>query len=459
MHTSHFTHPDEIRTRFAAALSAMYQREVPLYGDLIRIVAEVNRTTSATPAGADAGRLDTERHGAVRVGTAAELATLRRLFAVMGMVPVGYYDLSMAGVPVHATAFRPVDAESLQRNPFRVFTSLLRLELIADPTLRAQAAGILSQRDVFTPACRAYLDLAEGQGGLLPTEADHFIDEALETFRWHGEATVEWSTYRRLRELHPLIADVVCFRGPHINHLTPRVLDIDAAQAGMRRQGMRAKAEIEGPPRRHCPVLLRQTSFIALEEPVRFAGRKDAATHTARFGEIEQRGCALTRAGRARYDTLLAQALERVAQGVPREEAMEAAFAALPDRLDELFSQGLAFVRFLPDPAKLRAGIEPPTGLSVAQLVGDGWLKLEPMTYEDFLPVSAAGIFRSNLGERAPDEGASLDGGEAREAFECALGASPHCELSLYEKMQARSLGEALRQFALNSTASVRLPF
>ena len=41
-------------------------------------------------------------------GTAAELAMMRRVFAVMGMAPVGYYDLSQAGVPVaiRSPAFR-----------------------------------------------------------------------------------------------------------------------------------------------------------------------------------------------------------------------------------------------------------------------------------------------------------------------------------------------------------------
>ncbi|VFS86796.1 Uncharacterized protein conserved in bacteria [Kluyvera cryocrescens] len=52
-------------------------------------------------------RLNVERHGAIRVGTAEELATLCRIFAIMGMQPVGYYDLSVAGVPVHSTAFSP----------------------------------------------------------------------------------------------------------------------------------------------------------------------------------------------------------------------------------------------------------------------------------------------------------------------------------------------------------------
>ena len=95
-----------------------------------------------------------ERHGAIRVGTAKELSTLRRMFAIMGMYPVSYYDLSQAGVPVHSTAFRPVDDAALCRNPFRIFTSLLRLELIENVALRERAAEILSHRNIFTPRCR-----------------------------------------------------------------------------------------------------------------------------------------------------------------------------------------------------------------------------------------------------------------------------------------------------------------
>ena len=44
------------------------------------------------------------------------------------MHAVGFYDLrdaSKSSVPVVATAFRPVEAEELERNPFRMFTSLL----------------------------------------------------------------------------------------------------------------------------------------------------------------------------------------------------------------------------------------------------------------------------------------------------------------------------------------------
>ncbi|MGO7653298.1 2-oxoadipate dioxygenase/decarboxylase family protein, partial [Rhizobium ruizarguesonis] len=76
-------------------------------------------------------------------------------------------------------------------------------------------------------------------------------------------------------------------------------LDIDAVQARMPERCITPKAVIEGPPRRHCDILLRQTSFNALEETIAFSGDDGAikGTHTARFGEVEQRGVALTAKG------------------------------------------------------------------------------------------------------------------------------------------------------------------
>ncbi|HBN4274175.1 TPA: VOC family protein, partial [Escherichia coli O25b:H4-ST131] len=232
---------DEIREQFSQAMSAMYQQEVPQYGTLLELVADVNLAVLENNpqlhekmVNADElARLNVERHGAIRVGTAQELATLRRMFAIMGMYPVSYYDLSQAGVPVHSTAFRPIDAASLARNPFRVFTSLLRLELIENELLRQKAAEILRQRDIFTPRCRQLLQEYEQRGGFNETQAQEFVQEALETFRWHQSATVDEKTYRALHKEHRLIADVVCFPGCHINYLTPRTLDIDRVQSMM----------------------------------------------------------------------------------------------------------------------------------------------------------------------------------------------------------------------------------
>lgn len=129
---SPLVHPDELRTSFALAMSHMYKSEVPLYGDLVRIVQSENNkglaniTSSRDTALPDSReRLTLERHGAIRLGKPEELHTVRRIFALLGMQPVGYYDLSLAGLPMHATCFRSIDTESLAVNPFRVFTTLL----------------------------------------------------------------------------------------------------------------------------------------------------------------------------------------------------------------------------------------------------------------------------------------------------------------------------------------------
>ncbi|WP_421681350.1 2-oxoadipate dioxygenase/decarboxylase HglS [Stenotrophomonas bentonitica] len=449
MSTDRFVSPDDIRSLFAQAMSTMYRTEVPLYGTLVDLVAEINDAVlTANPALAEQldrtderARLDQERHGAIRVGTAGELATLGRLFALMGMYPVGYYDLSVAGVPVHSTAFRPRTAQALARNPFRVFTSLLRLELIENVALREQSAAILAQRRIFTDAALALIEQAEREGGLDEADARRFVIEALETFRWHGDATVSLATYHALHDAHRLIADVVSFRGPHINHLTPRTLDIDAAQAGMLARGIDAKAVIEGPPPRRCPILLRQTSFKALEETVQFPSGDagDAGTHTARFGEIEQRGLALTPKGRALYDQLLAQARDSGGAGSTGQDyptRLSAAFSAFPDDHDTLRREGLGYYRY----ALTDAGRATPAAvgdLPAEALIAAGLASADPIVYEDFLPVSAAGIFQSNLGG---DEQRAYAAHANRDAFEQALGMKVEDEFAIYERLQAESL-------------------
>lgn len=449
-----FVSPDLIRQRFSKAMSDMYREEVPLYGALMELVEQTNREVLAAQpdlarqldSTGEIERLDMERHGAIRVGTGKELATLARLFAVMGMQPVGYYDLTPAGVPVHSTAFRAVHEAALQVSPFRVFTSLLRLELIEDPELRAFAESVLNRRSIFTPAALQLIERAESAGGLNEEDAAQFVLQALETFRWHHSATVTAAQYQTLSAQHRLIADVVAFKGPHINHLTPRTLDIDIVQAQMPVHGITPKAVIEGPPRRKCPILLRQTSFKALDEPIAFTDQDETrGSHSARFGEIEQRGAALTPKGRALYDRLLNAARDELGD-FPNEgnaarynTLMTRYFGEFPDSVDGMREQELAYFRYFPTEKGLAAGSLKSTSLE--DLLRDGHVKAEPLVYEDFLPVSAAGIFQSNLGDAAQTHYGEHSN---RQAFVQALGRETIDELGLYAETQRRSIEECL---------------
>ncbi|MET0702206.1 MAG: VOC family protein [Mycobacterium sp.] len=365
----------ELRARFAAALSTMYGTEVPAYTTLVDVSAEVNRDhVEHHPDAEKLGSLDrvtAERHGAIRVGTPGEMRDVADLFAAFGMYPVGFYDLRDAAspVPVVSTAFRPTEAAELARNPFRVFTSMLAT---ADPRffdaeLRARVERSLAERTLFDPELIAQARVIATDGGCAVTKADGFVDRAVTAFALSREP-IDRAWYDELSAVSAVAADIAGVRSTHINHLTPRVLDIDELYTRMAARGISMIDAIQGPPRWTGPdVLLRQTSFRALAEPRRFReadGSVVDGTLRVRFGEVEARGVALTPKGRALYDTAFA-----ALTGATDPAAVWARH--FPDTDAELAAQELAYY-YGGDPAK-------------------------PVVYEDFLPASAAGIFRSNL--------------------------------------------------------------
>ncbi|EMC93433.1 hypothetical protein BAUCODRAFT_76484 [Baudoinia panamericana UAMH 10762] len=451
---------DHLRTIFALALSSMYRKEVPLYGDLVSIVRDINSQVlfrTRLGLGSDSSeRLDVERHGAIRLGTPAELQTVRRIFALLGMRAVDYYDLSVAGLPMHATAFRSVDRESLARNPFRVFTTLLRPELLDSDEARMLALKLLERRQIFTEKLLEWLDIADSQGGRLKADQiEHFIPQALLTFSWRPTAAATYAEYEELREEHPILADVACFQSAHINHLTPRVLDIEAAHRAMQAAGMAVKSAIEGPPQRQHPILLRQTSFLALEEPVRFpyndsivASDLVSGSHKARFGEIEERGAALTAKGRQLYDELQSAALcagQSIIEQSRRDAIVAAVFDRFPDDWSALRSQGLLFCEYSCDTTRIKTAMSLEkkshfTPELLEALITEGVIQARPITYEDFLPFSAAGIFRSNLQSNFKQAAIQSLARYDRSGLECALGCKVLSSETLYAGIEEESL-------------------
>ncbi|EEP3322071.1 VOC family protein, partial [Salmonella enterica subsp. enterica serovar Blockley] len=90
--------------------------------------------------------------------------------------------------------------------------------------------------------------------------------------------------------------------------------------------------------------------------------------------------------------------------------------------------------RLTPSGEAHRQAIHP--GDDPQPLIERGWVIAQPITYEDFLPVSAAGIFQSNLGNETL---ARSHGNASRDAFEQALGCAVRDEFSLYQEAEERS--------------------
>lgn len=412
----------ELRAAFAVSLAGMYGREVPAYPELVEVASAVNADVLARDGGraerlGSTARITAERHGAIRVGTPVELAQTARLFAAFGMEPVGFYDLRDAPgapVPVVSTAFRPVDPDQLARNPFRVFTSVLVTgdRRFFDADLQFRLEDRLARRRLFVPELLTLADRAAAEGGLPAPDAQRLVRLATEAFQLSTEP-VDRAWYAELAAVSPVAADIGGVPTTHINHLTPRVLDIDDLYTRMTDSGVAMIPEIQGPPGWAGPdVLLRQTSFRALAEPCRFADADGSVTTgelRVRFGEVEARGIALTPRGRDLYDTMTVEVDAGVAAGGARPDVAAAVWERhLPATEAELESRGLGWFTYLVTDAAA-AGMAG-TG-DLAALVAAGAVSAEPVVYEDFLPRSAAGIFASNLDGPGTDSraGAGLE--------------------------------------------------
>ncbi|KAD3455948.1 DUF1338 family protein [Arthrobacter yangruifuii] len=401
----------ELRAAFARSLSTMYGTEVPAYNTLVEVSTKVNQE-HLRQHGADAERLGSisrvtaERHGAIRVGSERELSQVARVFAAFGMHPVGFYDLrdaASSAVPVVSTAFRPIDADELAKNPFRVFTSMLAVEdpRFFDAQLQRELDDFFNRRELFGPELLELADRAAAAGGLPDAEAKRLLELATRAFELSAEP-VDYDWYRRLEAISAVASDIGGVTTTHINHLTPRVLDIDALYAGMEALGITMIDEIQGPPRWDGPdVLLRQTSFKALGEKRMFRhsdGSVRPGELRVRFGEVEARGIALTPAGRDVYDRMVAEVDARLAADadVVRQDVARTVWEEnLPNTEAELAAQGLAYFTFKPHPEVI-AG-RPAGPITLTELIVSGAAVPEPIVYEDFLPRSAAGIFQSNL--------------------------------------------------------------
>ena len=396
----------------------MYGNEVPGYTTLVEVSTQVNHDYATRHAGAERlgslSRVTAERHGAIRVGTPDELAAVAELFSAFGMVPVGYYDLRDAAspVPVVSTAFRPIDAQELARNPFRVFTSMLAIRdpRFFDAELRARVQRFLGRRQLFDPALLARARVIAADGGCDVDEADDFVAQAVAAFALSREP-IEKSWYDELSQVSAVAADIAGDCSTHINHLTPRVLDIDELYRRMTARGITMIDAIQGPPRWDGPaVLLRQTSFRALAEPRRFrneAGTVVDGTLRVRFGEVEARGVALTPKGREHYDAAMA--------GLPGNPDPATVWGQhFPATDDEMAAQGLAYYRG-GDPSK-------------------------PVVYEDFLPASAAGIFRSNLDRDTEATDVVDDSGYNVDWMAGAIDRHIHDPYALYESLCKEAL-------------------
>jgi uncharacterized glyoxalase superfamily metalloenzyme YdcJ len=166
-----------------------------------------------------------------------------------------------------------------------------------------------------------------------------------------------------------------------------------------------------------------------------------------RFGEVEQRGIALTARGRDLYDGMVAEVDRRLAEAPAATTRVDVAGVVWRERLPaserELAVTGLGFFTYRVADGGSVAGRVAGGRMTLRTLIESGIVVPEPIVYEDFLPRSAAGIFQSNL----TDEG-SRDDHQASTFYDIGrlsdvIGLTISDPTLLYQAQQMSSLAAA----------------
>jgi uncharacterized glyoxalase superfamily metalloenzyme YdcJ len=125
-----------------------------------------------------------------------------------------------------------------------------------------------------------------------------------------------------------------------------------------------------------------------------------------------------------------------------------APFAPFPKTLPALLERGLVFGLYAPTPRGLAARGTATTA-DIHELVRQGHAQVEGLRYEDFLPVSAAGIFASNLNQYGTQSTAIERPTYSQAQLEEILGRPIIDSTAVYAGMEAASLLDTWKRLKL----------
>jgi uncharacterized glyoxalase superfamily metalloenzyme YdcJ len=129
------------------------------------------------------------------------------------------------------------------------------------------------------------------------------------------------------------------------------------------------------------------------------------------------------------------------------EAALAATFEAFPDDWAAIRAEGLGYFSYSLTEKGMKASTD---AADIETLVSDGLVQFDPIVYEDFLPVSAAGIFQSNLGDGAQQEFVASPN---QQRFETDLGAKVLNEFDHYAGIEQASIDECLSRLSRRPAA------
>lgn len=423
--------PDEMRSKYIEMLTDQFQEKFLDYGVLSDLVRDINNITLIQNTALYEQLIQQrERHFFSQVlcahyvlNNAEDLEWLRRIFAIIGLFPVGFYQLGSPDFPLPSTLFRPLQHEAIRRQPFRILLSVRNL---------TETQGISGMQPLERLASRTQLKgqfiefiyKFEKYGMLNAVEAQHFLTalmqyvhpecQSLSPQAWMSETTQNLNPARQ---------------NAFIGQMTLPCLNMEKATQLTRDLGLDPLDHLEAPSQRNYPILSNKMSIL-LKSP-----HSSESAHRCQF-QIEQRGLALTAKGLKLVQGIFKHLVVELAQKTrtisQQRRLINQAFKSLPDSDVTLYRQGLAYFRFCLNPDAMPVALGSYTKQDVPQLLRHQVIQLVPIMFED--------IVQPDLSQYAP---ALLE--QHKKQFEAGLGCPVHDPMPYYALWQEESLQRCLK--------------
>lgn len=440
---------DEIRLKYVQMISDLFHSRYSVYGVVFDIVRDVNNMALIQNASlydemVKKGQKQTfsqELSAHYILFNPGDLGIIRRIFAVMGLYPVGFYNLDLNGKSLASTLFKPLNKIALKQQPFRITVSLANQSFDNE----CEQHNVPKNRLDLSEKFLGLLQKFEKYSALNELDVHYFIQELQENLH-KPDYDMQCCEQRPFRSSMNQIRESIMIRSTSLACLNlPKVIE------ELKHFDLYAIDDLDGPSDRKHPLLFNKMNInLRSKHPDHQKSDSDNQNIPVFTIQLEQRGLALTAKGHQFFKSILSNLKSRLEPRtrlslVQKRKLMNQVFKRFPDSSYSLYRKGLAYFTFSVNPEIEIIDDRYWTEEDLPRLIRSKRILLTPLIFEDIY--SSYSVHASS----------SFDFVEEKKSFEAYLGTCIHDEMRYYVLCQEQSLQTCLA--ILNSKVILDMAF
>lgn len=360
-----------------------------------------------------------------------DLSIVCRIFAVLGLFPVGFILQGSLQNPVPCTLFRPINNSNAKKHYIRIKLSYAYASKAYNKTQNDKVDTSKTCQNL-----KQYIDKFEKNSYFIDSDIEKFLEEVIDYLH------PEFNTSKVAQETHNrFLRD-----GNSICEIRFPTLSLTRTLSMIRKYKFDIDCTVNLPEARKYPLLY-NLAKIFLKSPNICPDQTNVQNDALSQIQLVQRGIALTPKGKSQYSKILAEFFLEQNQCNKKNDNLQRSinrnFRKFPDSTSQLYQEGLAYFSF-----KLKPNIDVSNDKNwnkedLTDLIYSNHVDVMPIMFDGLMDTQALKI--NQLDELVKAHKCAFE-----EKLECAI----QDEHEYYLMLQHQSMQQCLA--ALNQVSSVR---